>query len=141
MQTLVHCSFLKRSRRNTAKHRCTRKRVAPLSTAGVSDEVAQEFQESQKLEDVEEPMPARPATLKDPGTPDQLVMEQHSRVNSQDLRNFPSDSIGGVGGPGTLLCLFVFSHGLSVVYPGPKSSADSTGFPRPPHPQMSAAGI
>ena len=28
-------------------------------------------------------MPARPATLKDPGTPDQLVMEQHS------LTHFP----------------------------------------------------
>ena len=36
------------------------------------------------LDDVEEPMPAHPATLKDPGTPDQIVMEQHS------LTHFPS---------------------------------------------------
>ena len=61
--------------------------VAPLSTAGVSDEVPPEFQMPigpQMLDDVEEPMPARPATLKDPGTPDQIVMEQHS------LTHFPS---------------------------------------------------
>ena len=31
VQTLGHCSFLTRSRRNTAKHRCTRKRVRSLS--------------------------------------------------------------------------------------------------------------
>ena len=36
------------------------------------------------MEDVEEPMPARPATLRDPCTPDQIVMEQHS------LTHFPS---------------------------------------------------
>ena len=50
--------------------------VAPLTTAGVSDEVAQELQMPmgpQILEDVEEPMPARPARLRDPGTPDQIV--------------------------------------------------------------------
>ena len=61
--------------------------VAPLTTAGVSDEVAQELQMPmgpQMLEDVEEPMPARPATLRDPGTPDQIVMEQHN------LTHFPS---------------------------------------------------
>ena len=61
--------------------------VAPLSTAGVSDEVAQELQMPngpQMLEDVEEPMPARPATLRDHGTPDQIVMEQDS------LTYFPS---------------------------------------------------
>ena len=55
--------------------------VAPLTTAGVSDEVAQEIQMPvgpQILEDVEEPMPARPATLRDPDTPDQIVMEQHN---------------------------------------------------------------
>ena len=48
--------------------------IAPLSTAGVSDEVAQELQMpigSQMLEDVEEPMLARLATLRDPDTPDQ----------------------------------------------------------------------
>ena len=53
--------------------------VAPLLTAGVSDEVAQELQMPigpQMLDDVAEPMPARPATLKDPGTPNQIVMEQ-----------------------------------------------------------------
>ena len=46
--------------------------VAPLSTAGVSDEFTQELHMPigpQMLDDVEEPMPARPATLKDPGTP------------------------------------------------------------------------
>ena len=40
--------------------------VAPLTTVGVSDEVAQEIQMAvgpQMLEDVEEPMLARPATL------------------------------------------------------------------------------
>ena len=61
--------------------------VAPLSTAGVSDEVAQELQRPmgpQMLEDVEEPMPARPATLRDRGTPDQIGMEQ------QSLTHFPS---------------------------------------------------
>ena len=31
------------------------------------------------LEDVEEPMPSRPATLKDPGTPDQSAMVQDVR--------------------------------------------------------------
>ena len=58
--------------------------VAPLSTAGVSDEVAQESHlpaGPQMLDDVEEPMPARPATLKDPSTPDQIVLEQKSRTH------------------------------------------------------------
>ena len=57
--------------------------VVPLLTAGVSDEVALELQKPigpQMLEDVEE----RSATLKDPGTPDRIVMEQHS------LTHFPS---------------------------------------------------
>ena len=36
------------------------------------------------LEDVDELMPARPTTVRDPGTPDQFVMEQHS------LTHFPS---------------------------------------------------
>ena len=59
--------------------------VAPWTTAGVSDEVAVQMPVGpQMLEDVEEPMPARPASLRDPGTPDQLVMEQHS------LTHFPS---------------------------------------------------
>ena len=61
--------------------------VAPLTTAGVSDEVAQEIPMPvgpQMLEDVEEPMPARHATLRDPGTPDRIVMEQ------PHLTHFPS---------------------------------------------------
>ena len=60
---------------------------APLSTADVSNEVAQELQMPmgpQMLEDVEEPMPARSATLRDPGTPDQIGMGQLS------LTKFPS---------------------------------------------------
>ena len=50
--------------------------MAPLVTAGVSDDVTQELQMPigpQMLEDVEEPMTACPATLRDPGTPDQIV--------------------------------------------------------------------
>ena len=38
----------------------------------------------QMLDDVEDPMPARPATLKVPGTPSRIVMEKHS------LTHFPS---------------------------------------------------
>ena len=38
----------------------------------------------QTLDDVEEPMPARPATLRGPGTPDQIVVQQ------QSLTHFPS---------------------------------------------------
>ena len=82
VQTLVHCSFLTRSRRNTAKTQLHKEEslffikgmmVAPWSTAGVSDEVAEELQMPmgpQMLEDVDQPMPARSATLRDPGTPD-----------------------------------------------------------------------
>ena len=61
--------------------------VAPLSTSGVSDKVGQELQMllgPQMLEDVDEPMTARPTNLRDPGTPGQIVMEQHS------LTHFPS---------------------------------------------------
>ena len=61
--------------------------MEPLVTAGVRDGVVQELQVPmgpQMLEDVEEPMPARSATLRDPGTPDQLVVEQHN------LTHFPS---------------------------------------------------
>ena len=60
--------------------------VAPLTTAGVSDEVAQELQMPmgpQMLEDVEEPMPPRPATLRDPGTPDPIVMDHQSDTLSE----------------------------------------------------------
>ena len=55
--------------------------VAPWLTADVSDEVAEELLMPicpQMLDDVEGPMLARPATLKDPGTPDRIVMERHS---------------------------------------------------------------
>ena len=31
----------------------------------------------QAVEDLEEPMTSRPATFKDPGTPDQVVLDQH----------------------------------------------------------------
>ena len=51
------------------------------------DEVAQELKVPmgpQMLEDVEEPMVARSATLRDLGTPDPIVMEQHS------MTHFPS---------------------------------------------------
>ena len=61
--------------------------VAFLSTAGVSDEVAQVLPMPlgpHMLEDVEEPMLARSAALRDLGTPDQIVMEQHN------LTHFPS---------------------------------------------------
>ena len=55
-----------------------------MTTAGASDEVAQEIQMPvgpQILEDVKEPMLARLATLRDPGTPDQIVMEQHNQTH------------------------------------------------------------
>ena len=38
------------------------------------------------LEDVEEPILARPATLRDPGTPYQIVMDEHS------LTHFPTQT-------------------------------------------------
>ena len=56
--------------------------MAPLVTAGVSDDVAQESQMPmgpQAVEDVVDPIPPRPATLKDPS-----VLDQHS------LTHFPS---------------------------------------------------
>ena len=54
--------------------------VAPLSTAGVSDEVAQRVTDADwsMLNDLEEPMLARPAKLKDPSTPDPIGMERQS---------------------------------------------------------------
>ena len=55
--------------------------MAHLMTAGVSDDVAQELHiliRPQALEDVEEPLPCRPATLRDPGNRDQIVLDQHS---------------------------------------------------------------
>ena len=61
--------------------------MVPLVTAGVSDDVAQELQMPigpQTLDDVEEPMPARFPTLKDPGILDQTVLDLHS------LTHFPS---------------------------------------------------
>ena len=61
--------------------------VASLTAAEVSDEVAQELQMPmgpQMLEKIEERMPPRPATFSNPGTPDQIVIEQHN------LTHFPS---------------------------------------------------
>ena len=55
--------------------------VAPLSTAGVSVEIAQELKMPmgpQALENVDVPMLARTTTIKDPGTPDQIVVEKHN---------------------------------------------------------------
>ena len=52
--------------------------MAPLVTAGLSDDVAQELQMPigpQTLDDVEGPMPSRPATLKDFGTLNQIVLD------------------------------------------------------------------
>ena len=50
------------------------KLISPLKATGVSDDVAQELQMPigpQVVSDVEEPMPFRHATLKDPGASDQ----------------------------------------------------------------------
>ena len=60
--------------------------MAPWVTAGVSDDVAEKLQMPigpQAVEDVEGPMPFRPAVLKDPGFLDQKVLDQHS------LTHFP----------------------------------------------------
>ena len=93
VQILEHCSFLTKiqtKRSHTQLHKeesfffVKLMTVAPLSTAGVSDEVAQELQMPmcpQMLEDVEEP--ARPAALKDPGTPDQIGHDSRHRENSR----------------------------------------------------------
>ena len=84
--------------------------VAPLSTAGVSDEFARELQLPllpQMLEDVEEPMLARPATLRDPGIPDQTVREQHSLTHfpSQLCQGSPSRCSGSFLFSNSCLCL------------------------------------
>ena len=69
--------------------------MAPLVTAGVSDDVTKELQVPigpKGLEDVEELMPSRPATLKDPGAPDQIVLDQRSLTESalvQSVRGIP----------------------------------------------------
>ena len=86
-----------------AKHSCTRKTVCSLSKrwhpAGMSDDVAQELRMPigpQALEDLEERMPSRPATLKDPGTPDQIVLDHHSLTHftSQPWCNLCVESRG-----------------------------------------------
>ena len=54
------------------------KLISPLTATEVSDDAAQELQMpigSQALSDVEEPMPSRLATLRDPGTSDQIVVD------------------------------------------------------------------
>ena len=63
--------------------------MVSLVTAGVSDEVAQEFQTPigpHALEDVEEPTPDHPATFKDPSTPAQIVLDQHNLTHSPSQR-------------------------------------------------------
>ena len=57
--------------------------MAPSVPAAVSNDVAQNLQ-MPMVNDVEEPMPARPTTLKDPGTPDPIVLDWHC------LTHFPS---------------------------------------------------
>ena len=86
-----------------------------MTTAGVSDEVAQELQMPmgpQMLEDVEEQMLARPPTLRDPGTPDQIVMEQriltHFRVNpGARCASNPEDTIHHIENSGKSMQLWV----------------------------------
>ena len=87
MQILEHCFFPDKTqtkRSHTQLHKeeslffVKGMMVAPLTTTGVMPVGPQ------MLEDVEEPMLDRPATLRDSGTPDQIVMEQHS------LTHFPS---------------------------------------------------
>ena len=58
-----------------------------LVTVGVSDDVAQELRRlaAQALKDVEEPMPSRPATLRDPGTLDQTVLDQLDAIPESAL--------------------------------------------------------
>ena len=51
------------------------------------------------------------------------------RVNLQDLRNFPSGSIGGERWACYSVCLFVFSHGLSGVCSGPRVQLIPPDFP------------
>ena len=63
------------------------KLISPSNATGVSDDVVQELQVPigpQAASDVEEPMPCRAATLRDLGTPDQIVVEQHN------VTHFPS---------------------------------------------------
>ena len=54
---------------------------------------------SQALEDAEAPMPSRLATLEDPGTPDQIVLDQHSSTHFpesalvQSVRRISEDAI------------------------------------------------
>ena len=61
--------------------------MAPSVTAGVSDDVAQDADWPANVGRCgRNPMPARPATIKDPGISDQIVRDKHS------LTHFPSQS-------------------------------------------------
>ena len=76
--------------------------MTPLVTAGVSDDVAQDVQMligPHPLEGVEEPMLSRPATLKDPGTPDQIVLDQNSLTHlpSAKCASNPEDATSRTG--------------------------------------------
>ena len=70
MQTLVHCSFLTRSRRKHSQTQLHKEESLFFVKGMVGCALSPRM-----LDDVEEPMLARPATLKDPGTPDHIVME------------------------------------------------------------------
>ena len=76
----------------SAKHRCTRRlsvlrqKDADGPSVHVSDDVARKVQMPsglQALEDVEETMPSLPATTKDPGIPDQIVLDKHGKTRLQ----------------------------------------------------------
>ena len=89
-QTHVHCSFLTRSRHTTQPNTVAQGREFVLCQRDADGTLGDSWCESrcrskvtdadwpQTLDDVEEPMPARLATLKDPGTSDQIVLDQHS---------------------------------------------------------------
>ena len=99
--------------------------VAPLTTAGVSDEVAQEIQMPsgpRMLEDVEEPMLVRLATLRDPGTPngarcasnpvDTIHHIENSRTSTQVVPQLQFDY--GYMGDGGLLQIVCFFAGADT---------------------------
>ena len=92
--TQLHCSFFDKIQTRHSQTQLHKEEslslvkkmlMVSLVTAGVSDEVAQELQMPigpHALEDVGEPTPSRPATLKDSGTPAQFVLYQHNLTHS-----------------------------------------------------------
>ena len=92
--TQVHCSFIDKIQTRHSQTQLHKEEslslvkkmlMVSLVSAGVSDEVAQELQMPigpHALEGVGEPTPSRPATLKDPGTPAQFVLDQHNLTHS-----------------------------------------------------------